>query len=390
MGKMLMVSAYLAVKEVWRNRGRFLLVSMVIALITLLVLFIAALGEGLGNGNREYISKLNGELIVYQSKSDFLIQASRLSRNRLAAVRRVNGVEDAGMLGTSSATLLLPLQDKDLKIAVLGVEPGHIGEPKVVQGSQLSTDLAQEVILDRNTAIRSKLVIGDEVQIRVTQGTKDEFYKLRIVGIADGQQYSLQPSVFVPFYTWDRIRPKSEAELNSSNPVANVILVKVTNPENVEAVRESLTSQVDNVEVATLKEAIQALPGYSAQQSTLNTQGGFTLFIGILVIGGFFQIQILQKVAQIGVLKAIGAANSIVAAASIIQIVVITVIGVLIGGLLTFLFSLTFPPTVPIVFNGTTSAIALIALLLIGPLGGLVSIRYAVKIEPLKALGLSS
>ena len=42
---------YLALKEVLRNRGRFLLVSMVIALITLLVLFIAALGEGLANGN---------------------------------------------------------------------------------------------------------------------------------------------------------------------------------------------------------------------------------------------------------------------------------------------------------------------------------------------------
>ncbi len=69
---------------------------------------------------------------------------------------------------------------------------------------------------------------------------------------------------------------------------------------------------------------------------------------------------------------------------------IITVIGVAIGGALTFLFSLTFPPTVPIVFNGTTSAIAIIALLLIGPLGGLVSIRYAVRIEPLKALGLSS
>jgi len=390
MGKMLMVSAYLAIKEVWRNRGRFLLVAMVIALITLLVLFIAALGEGLGNGNREYISKLNGELIVYQSKSDFLIQASRLSRNRLSAVRRVNGVADAGMLGTSSATLLLPLQENDLKIAVLGVEPGHIGEPKVVQGTQLSTDLAQEVILDRNTAIRSNLAVGDDLQIRVTQGTQDEFYKLRIVGITDGQQYSLQPSVFVPFNTWDRIRPKSEAEVSRSNPVANVILVKVSDPETVESIRQNIISQVDNVEVATLKEAIQALPGYTAQQSTLNTQGGFTLFIGLLVIGGFFQIQILQKVAQIGVLKAIGAANAIVAASSVIQITVVTIIGVLIGGLLTFLFSLTFPPTVPIVFNGTTSAIALVALLLIGLLGGLVSIRYAVKIEPLKALGLSS
>jgi putative ABC transport system permease protein len=95
-------------------------------------------------------------------------------------------------------------------------------------------------------------------------------------------------------------------------------------------------------------------------------------------------------VAQIGVLKAIGTANPIVAAATILQIVMVTVIGVAIGGLLAFAFSLTFPPTVPIVFKGTTSAIAIIALLLIGPLGGLVSIRYATRIEPLKALGLSA
>jgi putative ABC transport system permease protein len=250
--------------------------------------------------------------------------------------------------------------------------------------------LAQEAIIDRNTAIRSDLAVGDTLTIRVTQGTRDEFFKLRITGITDGQQYSLQPSVFVPFYTWDRIRPKSEAEVNSSTPIANVVLVKLTDPASLVDVQQRIVAQVDNVEAATLKEAIQALPGYSAQQSTLNTQGGFTLFIGILVIGGFFQIQILQKVAQIGVLKAIGAANSVVATASVIQITIVTLIGVAIGGALTFLFSLTFPPTVPIVFNGTTSALALVALILIGPLGGLVSIRYAVRIEPLKALGLSS
>jgi len=390
MGKNLSIASYLAVKEVWRNRGRFLLVSLVIALITLLVLFIAALGEGLGNGNREYISKLDAEVIVFQAKSDYLIAASRLGRDRLAAVRRVEGVADAGMLGTASANLILPEDGKTLKVAILGVEPGRVGEPQVVEGQQLSTDLAEEAIIDSNTAIRSGLGLGDTLTLRVTQGTQDEFFSLEIVGITDGQQYSLQPSVFVPFFTWDRIRPKSEAEVNSSNPIANVILVKLEDPAQLEVVSQRLTAQVNNVEAATLKTTIQSLPGYSAQQSTLQTQGGFTLFIGILVIGGFFQIQILQKVAQIGVLKAIGTANPIVAMSSIIQIVVITIIGVAIGGLLTFLFSLTFPPTVPIVFNGTTTAIAIAALLLIGPLGGLVSIRYAVRIEPLKALGLSS
>jgi putative ABC transport system permease protein len=388
------IASYLAVKEVWRNRGRFLLVALVIALITLLVLFIAALGEGLGNGNREYISKLDADLIVYQAKSDNLITASRLGRDRLAAVRRVDGIADAAMLGTSNVTLILPGDEEPLeeplKVAMLGVEPGRTGEPMVVQGRQLSTDLASEVIIDQNTAIRSNLLVNNTLTLRVTQGTRDEFFELRIVGIADGQQYGLQPSVFVPFFTWDRIRPKSEAEVNSLTSVGNVILVKLQDPAQLEQVSQRLVAQVNNIETATLTKAIQALPGYSAQQSTLNTQGGFTLFIGILVIGGFFQIQILQKVAQIGVLKAIGAANPVVAFSSIIQIVVITIIGVFIGALLSFLFSLTFPPTVPIVFNGTTSAIAIIALLLIGPLGGLVSIRYAVRIEPLKALGLSS
>jgi len=384
------ISSYLAVKEILRNRGRFLLVSLVIALITLLVLFIAALGEGLGNGNREYISKLDAQLIVYQAKSDTLINASRLGRDRLAAVRRVEGVADAGMLGTSSATLVLPEGSDPLKVALLGVEPGHTGEPPVVQGSPLSTSLAEEVILDSNTAYRTNLKVGDTLTLRVTQGTRDEFFKLRIVGISDGRQYSLQPSVFVPFNTWDRIRPKSEAEVGRSNPVANVILVRLKDPAAVDTVAARLTQQVNSIETATLSQAIQALPGYSAQQSTLNTQGGFTLFIGVLVIGGFFQIQILQKVAQIGVLKAIGTANPVVAMASVLQIVLITVIGVAIGGLLSFVFSLTFPPTVPIVFNGTTSALAVVALLLIGPIGGLVSIRYAVRIEPLKALGLSS
>ena len=68
---------------------------------------------------------------------------------------------------------------------------------------------------------------------------------------------------------------------------------------------------------------------------------------------------------------------------------VLKTLGVAIGGFLTFLLSLGFPPTVPLTFNGMASALAVVALLVIGPLGGLVSVFYAVRIEPLKALRLS-
>jgi putative ABC transport system permease protein len=390
MQQFLVLPGYLALREIWRNRGRFLLVAVVIALITILVLFIAALGEGLGNGNREYISKLDAQLVVYQAKSDFVIGVSRLPRDRVNAVRRVEGVEDAGPIGFANLEIILPDKAEPLKVAMIGVEPGHAGEPKVIEGQQLSSDLAQEVLLDRNVILRSNLKLGDTITIRATQGTQDEFYTLTVVGITSGQQYFLQPSIIVPFFTWDRMRPKAEAEVGRSDGVSNVIAVRLKSPADLDAVRQRLEGQVSNVEAATIKQAIEAAPGYTAQQLTIQTQGAFSLVIGALVIGGFFQIQILQKVPQIGVLKAIGASNWTVGAAAVIQIVIVTAVGVAIGRIGTGLLALGLPPIVPIVFSGQSTAFAVIALLLIGPIGGLVSVRYAIQIEPLKALGLSS
>jgi putative ABC transport system permease protein len=80
----------------------------------------------------------------------------------------------------------------------------------------------------------------------------------------------------------------------------------------------------------------------------------------------------------------------LVSAAVVTQIILVTTIGVFIGAAGTLLLSLFFPPTIPIVFNGRASLLAIVALLLIGPIGGLVSVRYAARIEPLKALGLST
>jgi putative ABC transport system permease protein len=112
--------------------------------------------------------------------------------------------------------------------------------------------------------------------------------------------------------------------------------------------------------------------------------------IGILVIGGFFQIQMLQKVAQVGMLKAIGASNLTVALAAMFQIIAVTILGVSIGGLGTLALSLALTNISAITFTPTAVITAIVTLLTIGPLGGLVSIRYLLRVEPLTALGLAS
>lgn len=380
---------YLSLKEMWRNRGRFFLFSLVIALITLLVLFIAALADGLGNGNREYIQKLNGELIAYKANVDLSIGASQLSRTKVADIRRVPGVKDVGQVSFSSVVLLLD-DAKKLNVAVIGVEPGKPGEPPVLQGAPLQVRGGKEAIIDRNVALRTNFKVGDEIVVKTIQDTKEELYKLRVVGISDGRQYSIQPSIIVSQDTFNLVKPGILSSKNQNDLVSNIIAIQLNEPANFKALIPQIEEQVSDIKVVDRITAYENTPGYSAQQSTLNTQNFFSLLIGVLVIGGFFQIQILQKVPQIGMLKAIGAPNLMIALATLTQIVLVTILGVGIGTVLTLLLSLTFPPTIPIIFSPTAVVAGVGSLLLIGPIGGLVSVRYALRVEPLTALGLSS
>ena len=88
-------------------------------------------------------------------------------------------------------------------------------------------------------------------------------------------------------------------------------------------------------------------------------------------------------------LKAIGTSNITIAAASIMQIAAVTVLGVAIGSLGTLALSLSLPSAIPVVFTPNSALVAIASLLLIGPIGGLVSIRHSLKVEPLIALGLA-
>jgi len=381
-------SLYLALKETWRNRGRFFLFSLVIALITLLILFIAALGEGLGAGNREYLENLDAELIVYQDTADLSIAGSRIDCTTRDALRAVNGIQAVGPIGFSSVTIQGTDGREDADVSLIGVDPGKPGEPPITSGQGLERRNANEAIIDRMVADVTGLRVGDRFEIRSPQGGEEELYLLKVLGITESQMYAIQPSIFVPIVKWDEIRPQARVSGGAEDPACNVAAVELEDPEQIDEMRARLVAQVRNVDVVDRQTAWENTPGYTAQQQTLNTQNGFALLIGLLVIGGFFQIQTLQKVPQIGMLKAIGTPNGTIALSSLVQIVIINVLGVLIGGLVTFGVSLVFPPGIPLVFEGQAIVRALASILVIGPLGGLVSVRLSLRVEPLIALGL--
>lgn len=380
---------FLSVKEIWHSKGRYLLISLIVALITTLVLFIAGLGEGLGSGNREYLEKLNGELVAFQENVDLSVGASRLGRSKVNEIRRLAGVEDVGQIAYASASVVVEGEDLPIDISLFGVEPGHPGEPPALQGRALARSRANEVVIDGRLVEQTGLGVGDILTIRSIKGTEEEFFDLEIVGTTDGRAYFIAPGVFVPYLTWEKVRPGDSDQSRAGDFISNLIAIKLVDSTSWKDTAQAIMKAVDGIEVVDRVTAYEAAPGYAAQQSTLDTQKYFAFFIGLLVIGGFFQIQTLQKVAQIGMLKAVGVSTWTVAFSAIVQIILVNALGVLIGAIGSWALSLTFPVTVPIIFTPESLLSTVVALMLIGPLGGVVSVWALLRVDPLTALRLA-
>lgn len=379
---------FLAFKEIWRNRGRFVLFSLVIALVTTLVLFVGSLAAGLSLANREYFDKLDADLIVLQSDVDLQITASRLPVSLLRRISRLDVVEAAGPLGISNAKVengASPLLD----ISLLGVEADKPGSPDVIRGRAIRLNRRYETVIDENVADQTGLDVGDTLVIQSTQGTEDELFELRIVGVTESREFLYQPSVFVPLQIWDKVRPQAAPNTSAVAEITNAAIVQLAPGIEAETAVALIDASLDDIETAEILTVVEAIPGYSVQQSTLGINKGFTFLIGVLVIGGFFQIQTLQKVPLIGVLKAIGTSTPAVSQSVILQILFITILGVFLGTSATLGLGAALPDGVPAVFSLSAVWSEILIMLIIGPLGGLVAVRVASRVEPLKALGLS-
>lgn len=380
---------YLAFKEIWRNRLRFSLVTGIIALITILVLFIVALSDGLGFGNREYLVHLNADMLVYQQRANLLLQGSLITQDTIQALRRNPEVAAVGAIGVSDTSIALPASNRRLRVRMLGVIPGMPGEPPIVQGRGFSRADRSEAIIDSNIARETKALVGDTITIVSREGNEEKLYTIQVVGISTSQQFNLQPTIFLPYQTWDLRRPQAEGASTSGAVSFNFAAVRLRDPAQSTVVAQQLAQSISNIQIVDIVTAYEALPGYLEQARTFELQKWFLLIIGALVIGGFFQIQLIQRVAQVGVLRAIGISRWLVTLTFLLQVVLITALGIFLGAAITLGLSRLLPPSLPAVFDPTTLATTVALLLLTGPLGSAVAIRSLLKIEPLAALRLS-
>ena len=261
---------FLAFNEFWRNKGRFFLVALVIALITILVLFIDGLAEGLGAGNIEYLDKLEAELVLFQENTDLSTSVSQIAWSKRKQIRRLDGVKDVGLVGFSRASILSANGEEPLNVSLIGVEPGKPGEPPALEGRGLKHKRSKEAVIGQKTALRTGLQVGDPFTIKSIQGTDEEFYDLTVVGISDSRQHFLQPSIFVPYATWDRIKPQAATKPEEAETILNIAAVQLDDTSSLEQMTPVLEARVNKIEAVDRETAYEATPGYAEQQSRRN------------------------------------------------------------------------------------------------------------------------
>lgn len=322
------VGMFVGLREIVKAKGRFGLIVGTVGLITLLVVMLTGLTNGLGKQNTEALEALDAKSVVFQDMDEPSYMTSR-----------VTAEEGTVPLGTGQ-TLLLRENGKEESISILGLPPG--------------TELpGGEVLGDGAVASRSLNVApGDELSVGGTPITVD--------AVTDDLYFSHTAVLWVNTEDW-----KAAMHTDADGTVL-------------------LASDDRGM---SMKDSFNGLAAYKSEQASFNMILGFLYAIAALVIVAFLTVWTMQRTRDLAILKAIGASNSYLRKDALGQAAVLLGIGAAVGALIALGIGLAASKVAPFSLTVLTVAGPPLAIWAIGMVGAFIATRQITKVEPQLALG---
>jgi putative ABC transport system permease protein len=358
--------------EVRRRPLQFALIGAIFTLIAYLVLMIDGLGVGLNDLAGSAVRRFDADAIAYSDTAGRSILRSELSAEAVERAGQLSGVTAAGPLAYT-ATTYRDADDGVESAALLGYDPGTIGEPEVVAGRPLTPADGQAVLADRRFLESAGLKVGDTLTIE----QRLRSVQLEIAGEIDQGAFFFQPVLYA---LRDTVLDLKYGPDTAGRPAASIVLLQ----------GEDLVGIHDGFDVIDKATAFANIEGVAGQASTVASLRVLGYVIGALVIGAFFFVLTLQKVGQIGVLKAVGASSGFIIRQLIAQVLVVSLLGLAVAVPLAFLTDWAIEAggdLVPIDFTTNSLLTTAVALLVTAILGALVCARQVARVDPLIALG---
>lgn len=366
---------FLALRELRYARLRFLMIGAIITLIAWLVFLLSGLANGLASDNAGALQRLPADHLVFQADSRLLLQRSLLPLSAVAQVRQVPGVVDAAPLGQMMVAVRRAAGGPQLDAAFLAIDPASFLAPPITTGQGLAGAPANGVVVDQKLA-KQGVVLGDTLLVQPTGQA------LTVVGFTSGQTYSHAPVIYLPLAFWQGLRFAAPGAAGQIADPISAVAVRTTGDG---AAR--IADAVPGVEVTSRDGAVQQVPGYQEERGTLLMIQVFLVVIAAFIIAAFFYILTLQKTAQFGVLKVLGASTAFLARDLLGQVVLLTVGGIAVGALLAFGVAAIMPGAIPFLLASRLVGLYGGLLLAVALGGALLSLRRIATTDALTAIG---
>ncbi|OUE24607.1 FtsX-like permease family protein [Clavibacter michiganensis] len=346
--------------------GRFALIGAVVALITLLVGFLAGLTGGLAEQDVSAVLGLPGDRLVLAQPDagQPSFAQSSLDDATVAAWRGTAGVTAVTPVGIVQGRAT-PAGDAGSAVAV-----ALFGVPHGAPGSTV-TDLApaaDDAVGLSSAAARSlHAAVGDRITVAGTD--------YRVASVGGDASYSHTPVVALTPAAW----AAADQRLGGDGD-ATVLAVSGSPDWDV---AQTATRTVAQPALTSLG----ALDTFKSEVGSLGLMIAMLFGVSALVVGAFFTVWTMQRAGDIAVLKALGASDASLIRDALGQALVVLVLGIGVGIAVVAGLGALASGTIPFLLSPLTTVLPAAVMAVLGLAGAAVALRTVTHADPLTALG---
>lgn len=344
---------FVAIREIRAAWGRFGLMVLVVTMISLLLVMLTALTQGLGHQSTSAVEALPADRVVLTS---------------------------TGGVTSFEESTVTAAQRRTWTTRTTSVEPLAVGHARAAKGDSAATvalfglgdDLAAgTVALPRDTADTLNAAVGDTVSL--------DGHSLKVARVDDTQWYSHSPVAYVSMPTYTTVGRLPGGSIGTA------LLVHEHGTVDVGALdRAAGTTSL------AASGAVSALPGYQSEHGSLLLIQAFLYGISALVVIAFVSVWTIQRTRDIAVLRALGASRRYVLRDCLGQAAALLAAGAFVGtaaGAALVLMISRGGSAVPIHADTLTLLGPGAGVVALGLIGSYAAARRATHVDPLLALG---
>lgn len=391
-----------ALQSIWGNKVRSLLTMLGVVIGVTSVTTLVAMGQGLKKDVSGLIEGLGTNIVaVTAGKIDTtkgsaatnpaaFIAGDILTRSDIEAIRKVEGVQDVAPLGivpgtmkSGDKTVAPTITGTDANflqvVDVLGLKEGRMFNEGERGVALVAKDVASELFGDVSALDKKVTVAGHE---------------FTVIGVTQEKTTS---SIFgSQFGTFVTIPFDDATVLNKDKETINRIIIKAASAEQVNPVKDRVTEVMfkqhkgeEDFTVLTQKDILSLFDQFlNLATAMISAIAAISLIVGGIGIMNIMLVTVTERTREIGLRKAIGATRSAILSQFLVEAILVTLVGGIIGLLISFGIGAIVAAQTPLTPQFTPAVVgtAFGISIVIGAVFGIWPALRAARKDPIEAL----